>query len=1681
MIFLSGYSIAGLLYESRQSRIYRGRRLADDVPVIFKVMNEDFPSPEKRARFQQEYDLMRKLHADGILAAYSMECHHKMQVMIVEDFGGTSLNNLNLNAALPLAEWLQLAVHITAGLAQLHGRHIMHKDINPANVVWNRRSGQVKLIDLGIATELTREVPEVRNPDRLEGTLSYISPEQTGRMNRAIDYRTDFYSLGVMFYEMLSGQLPFVSGDALELVHAHIARVPAPIEQLRPGIAPMVSAIIAKLMGKTAEERYQSAAGLQADLQTCLDTLSDSGVIAPFPLSRHDFSGRLQISQKLYGRETQIATLLEVFDRASRGPAELLLVAGYSGVGKSALVHEIQKPITQNRGIFIEGKFDQFKRDIPYASVSQAFKELIQQLLTRGDAVVALWKERILDALGNNAQVIINVIPTLELLIGAQPAVLELPAAQAQNRFNQEFRNFVGTFASAEHPLVLFLDDLQWADLPSLQLMSLLLRAPAMPHLLLIGAYRDNEITPAHALRLTLDELEKNGVAVHTVTLPPLSLKEVNHLLCDTLHASPAQIDELAQLCLAKTEGNPFFLNQFLAALVDQMIVRPDPTQGGWLWDIGNVRKAGITDNIVELMVAKLHKLPLTTQQVLQGAACLGNTFDLHMLAAVCGLAEAETARRLWEALQEEVIIPLDDHYRYADQSASAGESSLLPRYRFLHDRVHQAANLLSSDAEKAAMHLAIGRLWLATYSQVEQQDLLFDLANHLNLGRGLMTDHVERSHLAHLNLTAARRAKASVAYKPALMYLETALKLLDETDWQSQYDLMFALHLEAAEAAYLSADPVQLEQYITSALRHAATLLDQVKLHAICIQAYISESKFLDALRHGLKTLELLGRPLPKKPTRSHTSESMKQMELALAGRKIGSLLDLPDRTDPHQLAVGEILLITCAAAYYAMPRYVPILLFTGIQLALRYGNSPANTSTYSLYGVVLIGRPDKIEEGLQYGDVALKLLERAEMSLFKCRAMWIVHGLVRPWKFPLCDTLEALHQGYLGGRELGELEFAANHAMLFSYYSFYCGNSLAELEKQTADYCSAIAQMQRPAVFNAVRILWQCLHNLRGKAPDPKILEGDICNKTQMHDLELRDDDRTLMCKLFGTKLFLSYLFRDYRQALLNSVLAERYIDPISGFFGIGVFCFYDSLIRLALLREAPSVDRRSMLCKIAKNQKKLRHWAQHAPENFLHKCHLIEAEQARRLGQIAKANRAYEQAIRLAGESNFLHEEALAKELAGEHYLEQGIESVAMTYLRDAQHGYRRWGAVAKVRDMDARYPQWLGEQAPTAHASFARATETVSMTNASTSGMLDFASVMKASQALSQEIVLAPLLKRLMQVVMESAGAQRGVLLLKKDQDWFLEAEKSDGQADATVLQSVALDALPQDDTPLPLSLVHYIARTKESIVIHEALKEKLVAGDPYVQRHRPRSLLTLPILHHGELTGMLYLENNAVSGAFTEGRLEVLHLLASQAAISIENARLYADMEERVAARTAELKTLSLRDELTGVANRRAFDERLQAELGRGRRNRKPVSLLIIDIDHFKRVNDTFGHPVGDACLRQMGAALNAQCQRSADFVARYGGEEFAMILPDTDMSQAMAFAEHVRGAVAQIVMQIGEIRHPITASIGVASDLGNAHASMAELIASADRGLYAAKAAGRNCVIADIQQIEVTT
>lgn len=1670
MDILSGYLLQGVEHESRNTTIYKATRFLDGLPVILKVLSESSPSVERRARFRQEYELMGRLRQDCVARAYALEAEGDVLSIALEDFHGRSLDKIPGIHDLSLAEWLRLAITIAQRVGQLHDCRVIHKDINPSNIVWNRDTDQLKLIDLGLATELPREVAEPRSPDRLEGTLAYIAPEQTGRLNRSVDYRADFYSLGVTFYELLTGRLPFEDLDASEMVYAHIARRPAPARQLRPDIPQVLSAIVDKLMAKNAEDRYQSAAGLIADLRTCLQSLDEQGVVPDFALGSLDFSRSLQIPQKLYGRKEQVEVLRQAFERAQDGGAELVLVTGYSGIGKSALVHELQAPVAAQRGVFIEGKFDQFTRDVPYSALAQAFGHLARRLLMEGEHSVAAWKATLLEALGSNVAVLTEVIPDLALIVGDHPPAVELPPQHAQNRFNHEFRKFVEVFAAREHPLVLFLDDLQWADARSLQIIALLLRQPAVPYLLLVGAYRDNEAGPGSMLRLELAEAERAGAPMQTVTLQPLDATDIKDLLSDTLHADTESLAGLARFCLAKTHGNPFFLSQFLTTLAEREILRPQVADRTWTWDIQRVADARITDNVVDLMVARLRQLPVATQRVLVGAACIGNVFDLSSLAAICAIPLGEAANALWSALEQELVIPLHRHYAGADEAPVHG-AALVRRYRFLHDRVHEAATLLAGETERAGLHLAIGRLWLSEWPESEQYERVFDLVNHLNAGRALMSKRAERKALARLNLQAARKAKAAIAYRSGLRYMEIALECLEEDDWEQDYDLMLEVCHEAAEAAYLSVDHARMEAIIEAALPHLTDVYDRALLEKVRFAAAVAARLYRKVVEEGLEVLRGLGMPFPARPGKRHIPLLLLKTRWSLAGKDIDELAQLPVVQDRGLRIVSDILNHVAVSAYYGMPDCFPVISLLSLRWGLKHGYSPGTGAAYASYGIISGSVLGDAARGAEFGRLALRLLTRPEARGKKCLIMVLVHGLISPWSTSLHDVLDRLAEAYGCGVEVGDFEFSEKAASMHCYYAFYAGHNLAVLEQKIAGYRAAIEEMQGRSALFSLRVLQQAVLNLADPAEGAAVLQGRLHSAQELQEVRVMTGDGLLMFTVACTALTVAYLMGRHKEALAYAGQAEACAQAGRGSVLVMQVNFYGSLTRLALYGADPEHDTPALLRKVRRNQKALARWTRHAPANFLHKWHLVEAELARVEERIEEAADHYERAAELAEKHRFLQEEALAHELAADFWLGRARPSQGMLHLVEAHHAYTRWGAAGKVRDLERRFPQLTAHRAKWRARAGASTARDMTISADTTTGALDLMAAMKASQALSQEIVLEKLLRRLMDVVMESAGAQRGLLLLKNEDAWRVEAEKDETRTRATVMQSIEMGAHPQMSSLLQ-SLVHYVERTREDVVVHNAVGDPLLMNDAYVKQHRPLSLLAIPILHQGQVVGALYLENRSVSGAFTTRHLDVLHMLATQVAISIENARLYASMEARVASRTAELEAMMLRDALTGLANRRAFNQRINEEMARVQRYNQPLALVMLDIDHFKRINDTYGHLVGDECLRRMGETLAAVPHRPSDFVARYGGEEFAILLPATDLEAATVFAERVLVAVRGIVLEVGTVRHPITASAGVAVAHARAGVDVMALIALADHCLYAAKEQGRNRVVA---------
>ncbi|MHC5934279.1 trifunctional serine/threonine-protein kinase/ATP-binding protein/sensor histidine kinase [Nostoc sp.] len=1531
-VTIAGYQIIKQLYSGSRTQVYRAVREGDRLPVVIKLLKREYPTFSELIQFRNQYAIAKNLNIPHIIKPYSLEAYRNGYALVMEDFGGIALPEFTQGRPLTLEQFFAIALQLLDTLHLLHQQRVIHKDIKPANILIHPDTKQIKLIDFSIASLLPRETQEIQSIKGLEGTLAYLSPEQTGRMNRGIDYRSDFYSLGVTFFELLSGQLPFESDDPMELVHCHIAKLPPFVCDLNPYLPLMLGEIVRKLMAKNAEDRYQSALGLKHDLVTCLEQWRETGKHTWFELGQHDISDRFLIREKLYGRESQVQTLLDAFGHVANGGSQLLLVAGFSGIGKTAVVNEVHKPIVRWNGYFIKGKYDQFNRNIPLSAFVQAFRDLMAQLLSESDTQLEQWQSKILAAVGENGQILIEVIPELEQIIGKQPAFAELSGSAAQNRFYLLFQKFIQVFTTIEHPLVMFLDDLQWADLASLNLLKLLM-VSNQGYLFIIGAYRNNEVFAAHPLMLTLDEIENAPSCVNTLILAPLSQADVNHLIADSLSCTKGLALPLTELVYQKTKGNPFFTTQFLKALYEDGLITFDWEAGFWQCDLTQVRRRvaacrqtslALTDDVVEFMAQQLQKLPPNTQDVLKLAACIGNQFDLATLAIVLEKSQTETASDLWKALQEGFIIPINEVYKFYQTETSTATVQISAKkvdtcgYKFLHDRVQQSADFLIPAEQKQIAHLKIGQLLLTHTPVAKQDEKLFEIVNQLNIGKSLIVDLSEQIELAQLNLKAGQKARAATAYTAAFEYCTIGIALLAEDMWQRQYELTLALYEAATVAAYLSGNFQQMTQLAAVIIEHSRNLLDTVKVYEVQIQAAQAQHQFMEAVQIALKIVERLGTSFPKQPSQLDIARAFEATKSILAGRQPLDLITLPQITNPNKLAVIRILAAVSSAAFVVTPALLPFIVLEQVNLSVQYGNTSFSAIGYAYYGLILCGMLGEIDFGYECAQLALLLLEHFNAKELKSRVYVGIHCSVWHWKEPLKNTLPFLREGYQVGLETGDLESAAICGFIYISYCWFMGKELSDLSRESAAFRDQLAHLNQEGLTSHLTVFQQAILNLIGDSAEPWQLSGDAFNREEIVPALQRSGDQTALYYFYASQLGLCYMFGKFELAVEAAIAAENYIGGATGLFIVPLCYTYDSLAHLAIYSQVCEAQQQHILQRVAKNQEKMKKWADHAPENHLHKFYLVEAERYRVLGSKSEALEFYDRAIALAKQHGYIQEEALAKELAAKFYLDSGKEPIAQSYITQAYYGYARWGAKAKVADLERRYPQLLApilEQTRSPLSTnetiftLGSVTSTSSVTSSSSiSVALDLATILKASQILSGEIELEKLLSVLLHIVIENAGADKCVFMLLESGRLLIHALAQLSPGVAFVqnkgiahvdFYSMLLNPQPiEDSVDVPVSLINTVKRSLKPAVIIDATVHPQLINDPYIQQQQPKSILCSPILHQSKLLGILYLENNLATGAFTSDRVELLNLLCAQVAISLENARLYTREQQK---------------------------------------------------------------------------------------------------------------------------------------------------------------------------------------
>ncbi|MBN3766218.1 ATP-binding sensor histidine kinase [Burkholderia sp. Ac-20365] len=1466
----SGFKLERLREEAGLT-LYRGRESRTLAPVLAFSPTVAQPPLHILQRLEHEWSLALELDRAWAARPVALTSHRGRAALILEDPGGEPLDRIiaQQTGDMPdLTRCLRIAIGLVAALGQVHRHGLIHRDVKPANMLVDL-TGRAWLMGFGIASRLPRERLAPVPPEIVAGTLAYMSPEQTGRMNRSVDSRSDLYSIGVTLYELFAGVLPFTASDPMEWVHCHVARQPRMPEGRGSLIPSTVSAIIMRLLAKTAEERYQTAAGVERDFRRCLEQWEAHGRIDPFLPGEHDMPDRLLIPEKLYGREREIDALLASFERISAGGRpELVLVSGYSGVGKSSVVNELHKPLVPPRGFFASGKFDQYKRDIPYATLAEAFQGLIRPLLSKEDEELDRWRAAFREALGPNGQLMVDLVPELKLIIGEQPGVAALASRDAQSRFQLVFRRFVGVF-TRDHPLALFLDDLQWLDAATLDVIEDLVTQADVEHLLVIGAYRDNEVSPEHPLRRKLESIRRSDVIVRDIVLAPLTRRDLQALLADTLHGERARVGSLAELVEAKTRGNPFFVIQFIDAMFEEQLLVFDHSEERWNWDLDRIHAKGYTDNVVDLMVAKLNRLPSGTKKALQQLACLGISADFETLQAVYNDTFDELHSQLWQAVRTGLIFQHED------------------AYRFVHDRVQEAAYSLIPEGLRAEAHLRIGTLMASRVLPEALDEHIFEIVNQLNRGAHLVASIEERERIAQLNLVAGRRAKASTAYASAIGYLNAGRDLLTDERSTRNDELIFSIESLLAECDVQTANLAAAETRLSVLAGRAMCAHDTALITRLRLTLY----NLLDRSDSGIDVFieyqRGRGEHWSSHPSGDDVSKEFNQIWSRVSERQIGELVDLPLINNADLLDVLDVFTEAVMTAQFTDENLHALMLCRMVELSLDHGNSDASSFAYVTLGHLAGPQFGNYEAGYQLGKLSYELVEKHAMRRFRARVYMRFGNLIMPWRCHVKAGRELVRRAFDAAIQSGDLTFAAYSCNNLYTNMLAAGDTLSEVQREAEAGLAFAEKLKFGRVISMITTQIMFIRTLRGlTAKFGTFNDGRFNERLFERHLSGNATLARPECWYWIRKSQARFLAGDYAGAIDASENAARLFEKSHSYFEVAEYHFYGALARACAMDNATEGQRREHAQALIRHHRQLVTWAANCPENFENCAALVEAEIARIEGRLLDAEHAYEKAIRSASANGFVHNEATANELAGRFYAARGFDKIARTYLRDARRCYLGWGANGKVRQLDTLYPCINDDLTSPGFNGVIMAP----------SSLLDLATVIKVSQTLSSEMVLPSLIEKLVRLAVENAGAARGLLILLRSaaqgSEPRIEAEATSqaGGIDVVVRQAMVTSS------DLPQSALDYVIRTQQRVLLDDASSDIYYSENDYVRQKRSRSILCLPVVKQGKLIGVLYLENSLAAGVFTSDRVELLQLLSSQAAISLENATLYSDLQ-----------------------------------------------------------------------------------------------------------------------------------------------------------------------------------------
>ncbi|NJJ37948.1 diguanylate cyclase [Paenibacillus apii] len=1800
MTAIENYLILETISDNDRKSVYRCRDAVSRDTVILKVLKSEFSGPEEVMRFKQEYKMLKELSAsiEGVIKPLKLEEQNGFFVMVLEDIQGRSLKRIMEGDKPDQDTLLRLMIKVVDIIGAIHDRMVIHKDIKPSNLIWDEVTDVVQVIDFDLAVKLPKEKREFQNSGVLEGSLLYISPEQTGRMNRNVDYRTDFYSLGVVLYEMVTGVKPFESADLLEQIYSIIAKEAVSPYQLTGGrVSQSLSAVIMKLMEKSPEDRYRSTYGIKADLKKCLAGVRD------FEIAKEDKLNIFRISQKMYGREEELGSLVNAFRMSVRGNPQLMLITGDAGVGKTALVSELHPYISQEKGLFVEGKFDQFNKNIPYSAIVQAFKKLINQLVDSPDDE---YKKKVTNslttALDGNGKLVTNLIPELEKLIGVQPEIEHLNPVEETNRFFMTFVNFVAGLTHYERPLVLFLDDVQWADLSNLQLVKKLALSNSLQKLFIICSCRQSEMPQSHPLFVTIGEIEKSRT-VENIVLSPLSSGDVQHLIADTLYTGADRVRELSDILYARTKGNSFFINEILKELYKNGFIYFDDLEGVWQWKTARIADLHINDNVVEFLMSKLQTLPEEDLKVLRLGASIGNLFDFNMLSLIGEVDLKVIAKSLIKAVDEDLILPADTNYAALTNIYDENEEGVPPlniRFRFQHDRIQQALYQMIDAEMSKKLHLKIGRLLLAQLAPADTRDKIVDIATHINKGLDFVSEEDEKREVIGLNLEAAKKAKAAFGFDAAFAFLHAAVHLLSKNSWEYEERQTAEIYKLYAECGYLTHHIKEADQACRTLLEHTEDSVAAAQVYEMQANHYTYLGMMKESIRSGKLGLKEMGIKIPDHPGLPSVLNEFIKVKSGLRGLTIEEIFGKPEMKDEQIKLIMRLLINIFPPAFISgETNLFALIVLKKAELTLKYGNCPESAIAFIGYSILLSGFGD-IKGAFDFGRLGIRLNDKFNDLQWRGAAHVLYTLFCHAWKEPWDTLHDWFGKSIDSSLRTGDLLYLAHACFYINLWNPTM--DIATYLHDSERYIAMIENTKYKEALATAKLARQQYLNLAGELKDPLTFNSETFSEEDyLHQLEeAKYYSGIAIYYIYKMKLLFSY--ERYGDSLDYIDKAYAIIGTLAGSAFMEEFSLYTFLNLAYSYKDLPAYDKVKAKARMRKEYGRVKKWALHCPENFRQHEWLMKAEWARISGKAELAGKYYDLAIEASEKSNFVRYKALTYELAAKFYNNRNFKEFASHLFRQSLYYYSVWGAKGKVRQLEEQYADIVKNKKEFSIGK--------SVTDSTES--IDLNSILLASQAISREIDLNNLLETLMEIVIKNAGAQRGCILMRSGEELLVEGEyKPEEDKISVALYEVS------SGLNLPESIIRYVEDSKETLIYNDAFSETRFVNDAYILRNRPKSLVCMPLINHNKTIAIIYLENNLITGVFTKERMKIINLLSREMVFSLENASLYSDLErseekyrelinnmldgifivqdkickyvnealaqmlgyeigemidqpfekfivpadldkvqsyymrrlegktapgeyetrllhkdgkkeiyvihkvslinymnkpavqgtvkditertkaeeevrrhkehleELVIERTRELELnneelnknirliekLSITDELTGLYNRRHFNTIFYREVSRAERDKGYLTYIMLDIDFYKKYNDTYGHYEGDNVLRKLGAAIKEQAQKVSDYVFRLGGEEFGIIVSGLTPGQSFEYAETLRRSVEELGIrhEMSPVFGCLTVSVGVAAVKVDGLKEK-DIYKLADDALYHSKANGKNRV-----------